>query len=343
MGSIFTVSARQLASLRAAKLMATQQYFRPTAGIIRAVRSLTAATADPEVNVVGVGIGRKRVKGKLTSTACVRVYVQRKLPLEAVAAAARLPSKFDDVHTDVIETGTFRAFVLSAVVKKARSRLRSIQPGCSVGFRYPPPKERFLMAGTLGTIVTRGGQLFLLSNNHVLAGEGQLKAGTPIYQPGFLDGGHAATDRVATLTQFVPFDSAGNAIDAAIAQADDAALVSKKFVAGVRLRSLAPLRATVGLAVHKVGRSTGYTRGKIEDISADVRVEFDGGDFVFNDQILIKGLAGKPFSDTGDSGSLVVARSSGRATGLLFAGSAAFTIANQIEPVLAAFDVALVK
>ena len=61
----------------------------------------------------------------------------------------------------------------------------------------------------------------------------------------------------------------------------------------------------------------------------------------FDDQVLIRGEAGA-FSDAGDSGSLIVDRATGRATGLLFAGSARFTIANHIADVLAAFGVALV-
>ena len=199
------------------------------------------------------------------------------------------------------------------------------------------------MAGTLGAIVERGGVFYLLSNNHVLADEGQLAAGAPIYQPGLLDGGNAATDQVATLTQFVPLLAAGNTVDAALAQADGPALVSRKFVSGVTLKSVTPLDATVNLAVHKMGRTTGYTRGTIEDVSADVKVGYDTGEYTFSNQIIINGLGSQAFSDSGDSGSLIVARTSGRATGLLFAGSTSYTIANHIGAVLTALGVALVR
>ncbi len=47
------------------------------------------------------------------------------------------------------------------------------------------------------------------------------------------------------------------------------------------------------------------------------------------------------FSDSGDSGSLIVDRKSRRATGLLFAGSATHTIANPIDEVLTALGVSL--
>jgi hypothetical protein len=327
--------------LRAAKAAASKRYLQPLpAKLTLQARRAARATGEPRVNVVGVGIGRKRVGGKLTDTMCVRIYVRRKLDKRALDTRTLLPKRIRGMPTDVIETGSLEAF--DAITDRARSRLRPVQPGCSVGFRFAPPNERFRMAGTLGAIVARGGERYLLSNNHVLADEGRLAPGAPIFQPGLLDGGRVASDRVATLTRFVPFRRTNNSVDAAIARADRAALVTTRFVAGVTLRSARPLAATLGLAVHKVGRTTGYTRGTVEDISADVRVGYDGGEYLFVDQIVIRGASGAQFSDSGDSGSLIVGRSSGRATGLLFAGSDTDTIANSIELVLAAFGVELV-
>jgi N-acetyl-gamma-glutamylphosphate reductase len=60
--------------------------------------------------------------------------------------------------------------------------------------------------------------------------------------------------------------------------------------------------------VHKVGRTTGYTRGVIDDVSADVRVGYDGGEYLFVDQIVVRSTGTGEFSDSGDSGSLIVAR-----------------------------------
>jgi hypothetical protein len=100
------------------------------------------------------------------------------------------------------------------------------------------------------------------------------------------------------------------------------------------------------MLVMKTGRTTGHTRGKIFDISADANVPYEdknGNEFVatFSNQILIVGTPGS-FSTNGDSGSLIVDRATKRATGLLFAGSASHTIANRIEEVLAALGVTLV-
>ena len=95
------------------------------------------------------------------------------------------------------------------------------------------------------------------------------------------------------------------------------------------------------MRVHKHGRTTGYTQGKIMDIAADVNVQYDFGVARFVEQIVIVGDSGS-FSDSGDSGSLIVDRKTRRATGLLFAGSGSHTIANPISEVLTALGVTLV-
>jgi hypothetical protein len=347
MAQQWKVTAQQMRQLRAAKAAATKRYLRPARGTAVRARTtrgsaLARANADPRINVVGVGIGRKVVGGKLTKKPCVRLYVQHKLHKSAIEARAMLPRTIGGVATDVIQTGAFRALQNADVIARARSRLRPVQPGCSVGYRFPPPNQQARMAGTLGAVVRRDGLSYLLSNNHVLADEGRLRAGAPIYQPGLLDGGRVTADAVAKLTRFVPFRTTNNRVDAAIAQVDRAGLASPRFVATVVLRSSAPLPATIDLAVHKVGRTTGYTRGVVDDVSADVRVGYYGGEYLFVDQIVVRSSGAGEFSDSGDSGSLIVARTSGRATGLLFAGSPGFTLANPIGLVLQAFGVTLV-
>jgi len=70
-------------------------------------------------------------------------------------------------------------------------------------------------------------------------------------------------------------------------------------------------------------------------------VQYETGTFKFSGQLLIQGLNNKPFSAAGDSGSLILERSTNKAVGLLFAGSATHTIANQIKDVLTALNVTL--
>lgn len=305
-----------------------------------------AATAiKPSQNVVGVGVGTKFSDGKETATRCVRFYVVDKIHKAALSSKQLLPSSVDGVPTDVIVTGKFR--MLSSASNNKLKR-RPIRPGTSIGFEFPPPKDNFVMAGTFGAVVTKSGKQYILSNNHVLAENGQIALGSRIFQPGLLDGGNATTDQVATLAQFIDIKESGmNKVDCAIAEILGTIAVNARHMPSVgKLSSTTPITPAENMLVMKTGRTTGHTRGKIFDIFADTNVEYedkDGNVFVatFSNQILIVGTPGS-FSTNGDSGSLIVDRATKQATGLLFAGSATHTIANRIEDVLSALGVTLV-
>jgi hypothetical protein len=300
--------------------------------------SAFAAHSDPRHNVVGVGLGRKLVKGKPTKEICVRFYVERKLPKAALSQAHMLPKAVEGVETDVIESGVFRAF---AAIPKERTRIRPARPGCSVGFAFTGAEAGTLMAGTFGAVVEAGGKRFILSNNHVLANENELAIGSTIFQPGLLDKNAPASDAIAKLTKFIPLLTTGsNKVDCAIAEIDGQ--VSATIMPKVgKLKSAQPLAAAMSMKVMKTGRTTGFTTGTINDLTADVKVKYGIGTITFADQIIIVGGA-RPFSDSGDSGSLIVEQTGKRAVGLLFAGSDQFTIANHIEDVLEQLQVSLV-
>jgi hypothetical protein len=296
--------------------------------------ALAASTAHKE-NVVGVGIGPKIRGGKTMARTAIRIYVERKVAKGSISKADLLPAKINGVPTDVVQTGR-----LYAQVPIAQQRLRPTKGGCSVGFQA----SGFVMAGTLGCLVTDGSVRFILSNNHVLANENALAIGSPIFQPGLLDGGNVTKDQVAKLSKFVtikpvPFP---NKVDTAIAALKSNAVASPGILPKVgALGSTVPVAATVGMNVHKHGRTTGYTSGKIIDVAADVNIHYDFGVARFVNQIIIVAPSGM-FSDAGDSGSLIVRKAGNRATGLLFAGSASHTIANHIGDVLTELGVTLV-
>jgi len=301
-----------------------------------------AVSAHPVRNVVGVGIGRKVTKGRLTARLCVRLYVEHKIARAVVPRELLLPPSIGAVETDIVETGPLRALAASPA---GRKRLRPLQPGCSIGFSFANGDSGNLMAGTLGAIVEAEGVRYLLSNNHVLANENRMPVGTPIFQPGLLDGGDPAGDRVATLTRFVALTAEGsNTMDCALAAVDNVNAVRATVLPRVgRLTSVDPADAALGMGVEKTGRATGYTTGTVHDVSATVTVQFDLGRLVFEDQVLITGDGdGRLFCDGGDSGSLVVDRQSGRATALLFGGGREFGIANHLGDVLTHLAVALV-
>jgi hypothetical protein len=108
-----------------------------------------------------------------------------------------------------------------------------------------------------------------------------------------------------------------------------------------KLASTAPLMAGLSMKVEKTGRTTGYTTGTVDDISADVKVQYDIGTLTFSGQIIIVG-GNTSFSDAGDSGSLIVEQNSKRPVGLLFGGSNVYTIANHIEDVMNQLGVTIV-
>lgn len=310
--------------------------------VMPASRALTAAiTPDPALNLMGVGIGEKVVDGLRTGIMAVKFLVRAKFNERHIARKHMLPKSISGIPVDVEEVGLFRRFAAPAAAPAApdpRTRIRPAQPGCSIGFADPAGK--FVMAGTFGALVKAGGNTFILSNNHVLADEGQLSAGAAIFQPGLLDNGNPATDQIAQLTRFIPLQpGVSNQVDCAIAAVGKPADVTNAIL------QIGPPNgagaAQIDMTVHKFGRTTGYTAGQISSIDTDVTVQYETGNFTFGGQIIVLGLDGQAFSDAGDSGSLILERNTNMAVALLFAGSTTHTIANHIEDVLSALNVTL--
>jgi len=333
--SIFEASATHFKKFRAAKRKAVSQYLvrKPQFSALAALNP--AASPSPELNLVGLGIGEKISNGISTGILAVKFLVRVKYPDDAIPDADRLPGTIDGLPVDVEQVGTFRRF---AGMPNPRKRFRPARPGCSIGFE--DPEGQFKMAGTFGAVVTKGGKTYVLSNNHVLADENNLPIGSPIFQPGLLDGGKTSKDRIASLSKFIALDpSATNDVDCAIAEASSASVLSKDILFIGAPSGTA--QAEIDMQVHKFGRTTGYRAGRITSVETDVTVGYEMGDVQFNDQILIVGHNAQPFSAAGDSGSLIVERGTSRAVGLLFAGSSSHTIANHIGNVLQALGVTL--
>jgi predicted nucleotidyltransferase len=62
-----------------------------------------------KANVVGVGIGLAKNGGKYSSDMALVVMVEKKVPLETLDEADRIPSEIEGVRVDVQETGAFTA------------------------------------------------------------------------------------------------------------------------------------------------------------------------------------------------------------------------------------------
>jgi hypothetical protein len=311
-------------------------------------------------NVVGVGIGYKTIGNRRTDELSIIALVRQKVPPESLPPGALIPQEVNGARVDVLQVGQLRAF------QAPTDRWRPAPGGVSIGHYQ-------ITAGTLGCVVRdrRTGSRLILSNNHVLANSNSASPGDAILQPGAYDGGNPNNDTIAHLERFVPIQfslepgscsiaksfadianllarligsshrldvlkihqQAINQVDAAVARPVEDGVVSDEILEIGTLTGTAP--ATLGMAVRKSGRTTGFTRGEISVIAATVNVTYGAGRVATFDNQLVAG----PMSQGGDSGSLVAAGDSPRAVGLLFAGSDQSTIFSPIQLVLDALEV----
>ena len=222
--------------------------------------------------------------------------------------------------------------------------------------------------GTLGSLVTRGGTQYILSNNHVLAKSDTAAIGDPIVQPGLIDAGLTPDTKcdptqattVANLSQFVNLESESSAsssnIDAAIAQVvagevDPAGNIL--YLGGATDSNGVPVPGapdagvgippTVSLQVAKSGRSTGLTCSSVMSVNTDTSVEYNkscdgtGATFTvdYDNQV---DVTGGDFAAEGDSGSLIVSQDTADPVALLYAGSDTDVVGNPVSQVLAFFS-----
>ena len=254
-------------------------------------------------------------------------------------------------EVDVAYIGKLVPFASQTSAAFYRARRRPLRIGSSISDVH----SAFTSAGTLGCFVSgrkAPHYLGVLTNNHVIADENGNAVGSPLVQQGTLDGGTQARSLVGELWKFVRLRTSGsNAVDAAVgALYEDVAYDEDRIGTLGNLSGLGDAAALPEKAsVYKVGRTTGQTRGRITAFDIDnVAVEYAIGVLRFDNQIEIEGTGSRAFSDSGDSGSLIV-DGARRAVALLFAGGddggsngKGLTYANPIASVLDALDVDLV-
>jgi hypothetical protein len=312
-------------------------------------------------NIVGTGIGYKNNDPE-QGLAIVANAIKKQpkgFGRDAVGPLGRVAKSYDGFQTDLNPTGAFKIFNASPT-----ERQREWNPapgGVSIG-------EQNITAGTLGCLVRKNGQLYILSNNHILADSNAAPIGSPILQPGRHDGG---TKQIANLTEFVRINFEGeesncefsnmiarswnaiarragsqsmmsfyrsqgltNLIDAAIARPLSDDLVTSEILDIGEIKGWA--EGVLGMEIQKSGRTTALTNGVIQQIGVTANVQYNPGQMaLFTDQL----LAG-PISSGGDSGSAVLDMSN-NLIGLLFAGSPETTLINRIENVFDGLNVTL--
>lgn len=235
------------------------------------------------------------------------------------------------VVTDVAPT-----LVPPAAPPPTVSHVRALDPmrgGISVGNTW------IAGAGTLGGKVKdrKTGADMILSNWHVLAGRWWLQRGTPICQPGRLDGG-TDDNVVARLER----DAWGSRLDAAVATL----LPGTRSLMNDQLE-IGPVEGTTmpnpWIRVEKSGRTTKVTSGIVTSILPGRMLAYPDGipRTVRNIWAIEPEYEGGDVSAHGDSGSAWMETDTRRVVGLHFAGESvpSRALAMGITPVLDALGV----
>jgi Peptidase family S64 len=219
----------------------------------------------------------------------------------------------------------------------ANHQVRNMHFGVSGG-NVNDTTRRFCCSGTLGALVQDAtGALYVLSNNHVLARVDSAVPGEDVSQPGLIDNGCRIPPVVADFAAAAPL---GSNVDAALAALRPSSMDESGFIEDIGVPSSTVAAPSVGMAVAKSGRTTGFTTAAIGSVNTSVNVQYQdrcgqGRKFVvsYTNQIVVNSSS---FSAGGDSGSLIVTNDSNHSpVGLLYAGSSSTTIANPAGEVLA--------
>ncbi|MBI3450349.1 MAG: hypothetical protein HY049_15720 [Acidobacteria bacterium] len=217
-----------------------------------------------------------------------------------------------------------------------------VQMGTSGG-SLADHSNAFCCGGTLGSLITRDGTTYILSNNHVLARSGSATTGETDIQPGLIDKGCSQT-----LSNYnVVGTFAGNIVPLGTANVDVGLSVANANVDGsgsiIDIGVPSCVTAAASGNVTKSGRTTGQTFGTVQATNVNVSISYQKGcnsgkkfTITYSNQVSI---TPGTFSGGGDSGSLIVTdNASHNPVALLYAGSSSVTIGNPVADVLAALN-----
>ncbi len=310
---------------------------------------------DPQIASVGIirmpggygfGVRRFRAAG---------VVPLRRPGLLANRAVFGVAVRISELHGPIrplIEIASAAANLPAAVGVPEQARLDRLYAGAQLQNWDADARAGLLarariVVGSLGMPIERDGARYLISNNHVLADQNRAQLGDRITAPG---GARLAADEiVARLERFAPLRTSPlgarpqrgtvvfNRVDAALARVAEGVEVHRGYLARRRLPNLrGSAEPRIGERVFKVGRTTGLRRGVITSVGDRVGpVPYAIGECWFAGSFVVEGDDGRPFSECGDSGAVVV-RETGEVVGLLYAGNGVETFACPISDVLAA-------
>jgi hypothetical protein len=260
----------------------------------------------------------------------VAIRARSQEELDRARAAGRLDpfAKYPESALDIQITGP----IVAPPVGQPMPATKRLSIGASIG-------HYLCTAGSLGFFARRtvDGAIGMVSNNHVLAAEDEGEDGDDILHPAPADEGVRELNVVGYLAGDYPrLDEEAPTVDCAFATLREGIAYDPSTIGpGLRLKR-EPAVLELQRDVLKNGRSTGLTRGRITAFAIDhCDVELDFGIVVFDRQIEIASSADGPFSQPGDSGSLVV-NPDGQPVGLLASGTfdCRLHYANPIDDVL---------
>lgn len=202
-----------------------------------------------------------------------------------------------------------------------------IRAGSKVGIEIPESGTK-TNYGTLGAVLERGGDLFVLTNGHVV--DWEMEKELYLYDEGSSPWGHKLLGKVEAVTSE---DDVGDGLDGAAVRLDnprdwefDYAINTKK-ISGVGEADdgdkVMMQGATTGIkeevAVRETHAKTKMKSRKIGEIKDVIELSF---------------RKRQNYAEAGDSGSLVVAEKSMKAVGLFFMETTNFGYACRLQKVL---------
>lgn len=306
-------------------------------------------------DVLGTAVGQDD-DGELAIL--VFVNLEGKNPSDTIR---NIPQGFLGKRVKIEMTEPFRAMAKKGggstpTVSHTAKQTPPIQLGTSGGWRYDLANG-YCCGGTLGALISKGGNQYILSNYHVFESDivpggnnRTATTGDPVIQPGLIDVGCSAGNAQNVATLETHSSLPGSNVDASIAEVIPGMVKADGSILEIGTLSASTVAAYVNQPVKKSGRTTKLTRSTVAALNMTVNVAYDnecagGAAFTktFTGQIVINNLRSK-FLNSGDSGSLMVedVSTNPRAVGLLYAGSSRYAIANPINQVLSFFGATMV-
>ncbi len=287
--------------------------------------------------IQGLGVARRRTKGKLLRQLALKVYVTKKMPLaecrRPVPARLRVAPGGVEIETDVEEVGEIRLHSNTGLV-------RPVVPG----FGISPEVGG---AGTIGCFVCKTSEpnnVYVLGAGHAFLFGRSGNIGDPLFQPAREDDPDGPPRRIAIVEKAVNLDFTAdgfpNLCDVAIARLDPT-VPWKAEIPGIGIPSTVFANLRTGMRVRMNGRTSELAEGEIVDIDfhktfpirmKNGTVQLAG----FRAQVLCTQF-GKP----GDSGGAVV--TTGRMlVGFYLGGSDSHGVFSRALPALRSLGVDLI-